>query len=81
MKQTNSMKRISKINPPRIEQIILPFQEFVKTESFSGILLISFMFIALVWANSPWSSSYESLWQTQVNVSIGSFTWVCQSDS
>jgi len=67
------MRRISKINPPRIEQIILPFQEFVKTESFSGILLISFMFIALVWANSPWSSSYESLWQTQVNVSIGSF--------
>ena len=51
----------------------MPFQEFVKTESFSGILLISFMFIALVWANSPWSASYESLWQTQVNVSVGSF--------
>lgn len=73
MTQTNSMRRKLRITPPRIEKVILPFQEFVKTESFSGILLISFMFIALVWANSPWSSSYESLWQTQVNVSVGSF--------
>jgi len=73
MKQTNSIRNLSKFNPPRIEQIVLPFQEFVKTESFSGILLITFMLIALVWANSPWSASYEALWQTQVNVSIGSF--------
>jgi NhaA family Na+:H+ antiporter len=31
------------------------------------------MLVALVWANSPWSASYASLWQTQVNVSVGSF--------
>lgn len=73
MNQSNSLKNIFRINPPRIEQIVLPFQEFAKTESFSGILLIAFMLIALIWANSPWSASYESLWQTQVNVSIGSF--------
>lgn len=72
MKQTKSIQNLFRINPPRIEQIVLPFQEFVKTESFSGILLISFMLIALIWANSPWSSSYEALWQTQVNVSFGS---------
>jgi len=73
MNQSKSIKNIFRINPPRIENIILPFQEFVKTESFSGILLIAFMLVALIWANSPWSASYESLWQTQVNVSIGSF--------
>jgi NhaA family Na+:H+ antiporter len=73
MKQTNSIRNSFRINPPRIEQIALPFQEFVKTESFSGILLIAFMLVALIWANSPWSASYESLWQTQVNVSFGSF--------
>jgi NhaA family Na+:H+ antiporter len=72
MKQSKSIQNLFRINPPRIEQIVLPFQEFVKTESFSGILLISFMLIALIWANSPWSSSYEALWQTQVNVSFGS---------
>lgn len=73
MKQVNSLRRILKIYPPNIERISLPFQDFVKAESFSGILLISFMLIALIWANSPLSASYESLWQTQVNVSIGSF--------
>lgn len=73
MKQGKSINRIFRINPPRIEQITLPFQEFVKTESFSGILLISFMLVALIWANSPWSASYESLWQTKINVSVGSF--------
>jgi NhaA family Na+:H+ antiporter len=57
-----------------VEQIVLPFQEFVKTESFSGILLIFFMLAALIWANSPWSASYESLWQTEVSVAIGSFS-------
>ena len=73
MKQSKSIGSIFRINPPRIEQIALPFQEFVKTESFSGILLISFMLVALIWANSPWSASYESLWQTKINVSVGSF--------
>ena len=73
MKRVKSFKTMIRISPPKFEQIVLPFQEFVKTESFSGILLITFMFIALVWANSPWSASYEALWQTKVNVSIGTF--------
>jgi NhaA family Na+:H+ antiporter len=73
MKQTNSIRKNKIFSPPRIERIILPFQEFVKTESFSGILLISFMLIALIWANSPWSGSYEALWQTNMNFSVGGF--------
>ncbi|MEJ2510426.1 MAG: Na+/H+ antiporter NhaA [Anaerolineales bacterium] len=73
MKRTTNARKLFQFNSPRIEQITVPFQEFVKAESFSGILLISFMLIALLWANSPLSASYESLWQTQVNVSVGSF--------
>ncbi len=73
MKRSENIRNQFRLSPPRMEQIILPFQEFVKTESFSGILLIAFMLIALIWANSPWSASYEALWQTNVNVSIGSF--------
>lgn len=63
---------LRRISPP-VEQIVLPFQEFVKTEYFSGILLITFMLIALIWANSPWSASYEAFWQTPLSVSVGSF--------
>ncbi len=51
----------------------MPFQEFFKAESFSGILLISFMLIALVWANSPWSESYTALWNTPLQVGVGTF--------
>jgi NhaA family Na+:H+ antiporter len=73
MKKIQRLNRQLTIKPPRIENIILPFQQFAKTESFSGILLVLFMLAALGWANSPWSASYENLWQTPVSVSLGSF--------
>ena len=73
MKQSLRLQNLFRISKPRIEQLTMPIQEFIKAESFSGIMLISFMLIALIWANSPWSASYESLWQTPVMVNIGSF--------
>jgi NhaA family Na+:H+ antiporter len=27
----------------------------------------------MIWANSPWSASYEALWQTEIGISFGSF--------
>jgi len=56
-----------------IDRILSPFQEFFQQEASSGILLIVATLIALIWANSPWSESYQSLWHTQVTVSIGNF--------
>src|SRR5207248_2531248 len=29
--------------------------------------------IALLWANSPWSASYTSLWQTRFTIGVGGF--------
>lgn len=45
-----------------IRKIITPFQRFEKIESFSGILLFFATILALVWANSPFSDVYQSLW-------------------
>lgn len=73
MSIANDIRSQLKIIKPRITRITDPFQEFVKMESFSGILLISFMLIALIWANSPWSASYQALWNTPVNVGFGNF--------
>lgn len=73
MKRPRIIRNFFQLSPSRVENIVLPFQEFVQKASFSGILLISFMLVALLWANSPWSASYQSLWQTQVSVAIGSF--------
>ncbi|MCM4151201.1 Na+/H+ antiporter NhaA [Arenibacter sp. N53] len=57
-----------------IKRIILtPFQKFVKIESLSGILLFSATLIAMIWANSGFSESYNSLWQYNIGISSDAF--------
>ena len=48
-----------------------PFVRFLHVEAAGGILLLLATVAALAWANSPWQSSYESLWSTQVRLEIG----------
>lgn len=49
-------------------------REFIHTESASAGLLVLVTVAALVWANSPWSDSYESLWHTGLDISLGGGT-------
>ena len=50
-----------------VKKIILtPIQKFVKIESSSGILLLLATILALVLANSPFSESYQSLWDYNI---------------
>jgi Na+:H+ antiporter, NhaA family len=49
-----------------IERLVRPFQEFARLEASGGILLIGCTVAALVWANSPWASSYFHLWHTDL---------------
>jgi len=53
--------------------IISPFQQFVKIESFSGILLLIATIIALIWANSSFSESYQSFWQYKIGFTSDGF--------
>jgi len=53
--------------------LLTPFQKFVKIESFSGILLMFTTLIALVWANSSFGDSYQSLWQFKIGFTTESF--------
>ncbi len=55
------------------KSLLSPFQKFVKIESFSGLLLLLATIIALVWANSPFSQSYHSLWQYKIGFSTAFF--------
>jgi NhaA family Na+:H+ antiporter len=52
-----------------------PLVRFSHVEAAGGILLLLATVAALVWANSPWQSSYESLWSTPVRVEIGGFVF------
>ena len=54
-----------------IEVLLNPINEFLHKEASGGILLIICTVIALAWANSPWSQSYNHLWHTYLSVNIG----------
>jgi len=48
-------------------------RRFLETEAAGGVVLLVAAVAALVWANSPWSASYRTLWGTQLSVSVGRF--------
>ena len=60
---------------PRARRLALelarPVEKFLHVEASSGILLLVTAVIALVWANSPWASTYEHLLHTPVSVGFG----------
>ncbi|WP_420115076.1 Na+/H+ antiporter NhaA [Pseudactinotalea sp.] len=43
----------------------------LRTETGAALLLAGFALIALIWANSPWSASYEALWHTPLGIHLG----------
>ncbi len=68
----NSLKEALKDSEDApIASVFRPFQKFFEIKEAGGILLITCALIALVWANSAWSASYTTLWQTEVGLSIG----------
>jgi len=58
----------SKLSP------LTPIQEFLKTESSSGIVLLITTILALLIANSPLADGYFTLFQTKINVGISTFS-------
>ncbi len=50
---------------------LTPVREYVATENASAVILLLATVAALLWANSPWSASYESFWHTEVAISFG----------
>jgi Na+/H+ antiporter NhaA len=48
-----------------------PVRDFLSTETGGAVVMLSATIAALVWANSPWSHSYESVWTTKLVITIG----------
>jgi Na+:H+ antiporter, NhaA family len=55
---------------PRL--VVQPLQSFLRQEQSGALLLIAAVAVALVWANSPWSASYQRVWSTRVSIAAGS---------
>lgn len=60
---------------PRIAaRVLLPLQEFLRTEASGGIVLLVAALAALIWANSPADGSYVDLWNEVVGFDLGIFS-------
>jgi Na+/H+ antiporter NhaA len=52
-------------------RFVEPLQKFLATESGSAGLLLLATLVAILWANSPWSDAYKSIWSADLVVQIG----------
>src|SRR6266513_3144688 len=48
-----------------------PLRDYLNTETGGALALLAAAVAALVWANSPWPHSYESVWTTQLSIRLG----------
>src|SRR5688572_2020524 len=56
---------------PVIARILSPFDEFIKTQAFGGLLLLTAATAAIVLSNSPLAPTYFHLRDIEVNLSLG----------
>jgi Na+/H+ antiporter NhaA len=48
-----------------------PVRDFLGTETGGASVLLAGTIVALLWANSPWSHSYGTVWSTKLAITIG----------
>lgn len=66
-------KKIQVVENPRINIILRPAMRFLELQQASGLILITMAVVAIIWANSPFASTYFSIWESKVSFGIGNF--------
>ena len=51
-----------------------PVEQFLHMKTSGGIVLLVVSAIALIWANSPYGHSYHHLWETPIQIALGSWS-------
>lgn len=54
-------------------KVLDPLSDFIEDEVLGAAVLFAAALFALIWANSPWSDSYFSLWATHLELRVGGF--------
>lgn len=69
------MSDYAETSTPRapIDLIAHPFAVFARHKLTGAALLVAAAFVAMAWANSPWSASYRAILDTVLGVSVGDF--------
>ncbi|MBB5787894.1 Na+/H+ antiporter NhaA [Jiangella mangrovi] len=55
----------------RSRRLASPIREFISTQSSGAVVLLAATVVALAWANSPWSDTYEEFWHTELAIRLG----------
>lgn len=55
------------------ERAFTSFERFLHIEAVSGIVLLMAAATALIWANSPFSASYNQVWHASLSLTLGDF--------
>ena len=58
--------------------VAVPLRAFLQTETSGGLVLLAASVTALLWINSPWGSSYDSLWSTDLAIRLDA--WSLEGD-
>lgn len=69
-----ALTELARPGPPlrvRFPQVTPSLRTFLATEAGGAALLLGAAVIALIWANSPWSESYTTFWETTAGFQIG----------
>jgi NhaA family Na+:H+ antiporter len=61
----------SRSERPLPRRLIRPIQTFLETELAGGVLMIAALVAALAWANSPFRSTYDEFWGTELAIHVG----------
>ena len=56
-------------------KLLSSLERFFQIEASSGIVLLAATAAALLWANSPWRASYDSLWRLTLTLPLGAHDW------
>ena len=57
-----------------VKKFITPFGKFFSLEASTGVVLLFFSLLALLWANSPWSEVYHKILHYPLGVHLGEFS-------
>jgi len=68
---TNGLTRPFTERTAWARNLAAPVRDFLSTEAAGAVALLGAAVAALVWANSPWSDTYESFWTTTLSIRIG----------
>ena len=60
------------VHPDHSQRVrtLAPLRDFLHRESAGAVLLATGALLALLWSNSPWSASYDSLWNSRIALTV-----------